>query len=89
MTHLALLMLAMAGFLALCAGLPRHQPAMVKRKLQPRASRAMRLVGWSLLAGLFALAWQAFGFGRAMVVTAGYATVGALVAVFALNRRQA
>ena len=89
MTHLALLMLAMAGFLALCAGLPRHQPAMFKRKLHPHASRALRLAGWGLLAGLFALAWQAFGLGRAMVVTAGYATVGAFTAVFALNRRQA
>lgn len=89
MMHVALLMLAMAAFLALCAGLPRHQPAMFKRKLQPRASRALRLAGWGLLAGLFALAWQAFGLGRAMVATAGYATVGALVAVFVLNRRQA
>jgi len=37
----------------------------------------------------FALAWQTFGFGRAMRVTAGYATVGALAAVFTLNRRPA
>lgn len=89
MVHPVLLLLALGAFLALCAGLPRHQQALFRRKLEPGATRALRIAGWALLAGNFALAWGVFGFGRGMVLTAGYATLGALAAVTVLNRRQA
>ena len=89
MAHPALLLLALGAFLALCAGLPRHQQALFRRKLEPGATRALRITGWTLLACAFALAWAVFGFGRGAVLTAGYATLGALTAVMVLNRRQA
>lgn len=89
MIHVLLLLLALAAFQALCAGLPRHQQALFRRKLDAPATRGLRVAGWVLLVALYACAWAAYGFGRGTVLTAGYATVGALAAVAVLNRRQA
>jgi hypothetical protein len=88
MPQLLVLALAIGAFLALCAGMPRHQQALLGSKLNERATRRLRFLGWVLLACAFALAWSLFGFGRGTMIMAGCATIGALGAVITLNRRQ-
>lgn len=86
MLHLILLPLASAGFVSLCAGLPRYQSSLLNRKLSPKATRFLRLAGWLLLAGMVAIAIMGFGAGRGLVLSAGYATIGAVSAVTLTSR---
>ena len=84
--HLLLMVLGIGGFVALCAGQSRYQPALVGRKLDPTTARRLRWTGWALIATLGIAACGAFGAGRGLVLLAGYASLGAGVAV-ALTKR--
>jgi len=87
--HLALLLLSAAAFLALCAGLKRYQRGLFGRQLDARQSRTLRIGGWALLATAFLFGWIGSDFGRAMILLAGYSTIGALLSVFLVTRGEA
>lgn len=74
-------LVAAAAFLALSAAMPRHQAALFGRKLSRIESRRARFGGWALLAVLLAIALSLGGIGRSVLVFAGYATLGAGIAV--------
>ncbi|WP_196805700.1 DUF3325 domain-containing protein [Sphingobium xenophagum] len=86
MLHPILLTLASAGFVSLCAGLPRYQSSLLNRRLSPKATRYLRLAGWLLVASMAAIAVIGFGAGCGLVLSAGYATVGAASAVTLTSR---
>jgi hypothetical protein len=79
--NILLLLVAVAAFLALSAAMPRHQAVLLGRKLSRTESHRARFGGWALLAALFAIAVTLFGGGRGVLVFAGYATLGAAIAV--------
>jgi hypothetical protein len=81
MTNVLLLPIAVAAFLALSAAMPRHQIALFSRKLSEPESRRARICGWTLLIAMAAAAAAKFGIGRGILVVAGYATIGAGIAV--------
>lgn len=81
MTANILMLLFTAAFLALSASMPRHQVALFGRKLSETEIRRARFGGWVLLIALFAIALTLFGIGRGVLVFAGYATLGAGIAV--------
>lgn len=72
---------AASAFLALSAAMPRHQVALFGRKLSRPENRRARLGGWALLVALLAVALSLSGIGRGILVFAGYATLGAGIAV--------
>jgi hypothetical protein len=77
MSHIALLAAAAIAFFLLCASRPRHQRALLGRKLSGRAAGRMRTGGWVLLCLGLGFAWWSFGLGRGLVLAFGYASLGA------------
>ena len=87
--HLILLALAAAAFISLCTAMPRYQAAMIGRKLPERRTAQLRLLGWTLIGLLLAIACFTFGCDRGPILCLGYATLGAAVAVALANRQPA
>ena len=61
------LLLAYAGMAALCQGLERHYKQVWQRLPPPGRRRALRLLGWALLAASFALVGNFVGVSRVML----------------------
>ena len=72
MIHLSVLLLAYAGFAALCASMTKHQVETVGRALAPREQKALRAAGWAVLVAAYACAVVAAGwrFGSVLWVAA-------------------
>lgn len=84
MSAILALLLAAAGFSALCMTLPRHQNDVLRRRLPPARTMGLRAAGFALLAGSYLiLAWRD-GFGRGTVTWAGLATFTAAAVVAGL-----
>lgn len=74
-------LIAAAAFSSLSAAMPRHQAALFGRKLSTTENHRARCGGWALLVALFAIALSLGGIGRGVLIFAGYATLGAGIAV--------
>ena len=61
------LLLAYAGMAALCQGLERHYKQVWQCLPPPRRRRALRLLGWALLAASFAASVAAWGWATGPV----------------------
>ena len=61
------LLLAYAGMAALCQGLERHYKQVWQRLPAPGRRRALRLLGWALLAASFAASVAAWGWAMGPV----------------------
>lgn len=84
MSAIPALLLAAAGFSALCMSLPRHQNDILRRRLPHTRTTGLRAAGLALLAGSYLiLAWRD-GFGRGTVTWAGLATFAAAAVVAGL-----
>jgi len=84
MSAILALLLAAAGFSALCMTLPRHQSDVLGRRLPHTRTMGLRAAGFALLAGSYLiLAWRG-GFGRGTVAWAGLATFAAAAVVAGL-----
>ncbi|MEW6390745.1 MAG: DUF3325 domain-containing protein [Pseudomonadota bacterium] len=72
MIHLAVLLLAYAGFVALCASMAKHQVETLGRTLMLREQRLLRAAGWAGLAAAYGCAVVAVGwrFGSVLWVAA-------------------
>lgn len=81
MANILMSLIAAVAFLGLSAAMPRHQTALFHRKLSKAENRRARFGGWALLIALLAIASHRFGFGRGLLVFAGYATLGAAIVV--------
>ncbi|AHE53154.1 DUF3325 domain-containing protein [Sphingomonas sanxanigenens] len=89
LAHLVLLGLATGGFMLLCAANPRHQQALLHRRLTAGTARRLYLGGWAAFGAAVPVAWSAYGAATGTVVLFGFATVGAAITVALANRRKA
>jgi hypothetical protein len=84
--HLALLLLALAAFVALCLGDARRQVDLLGRKLAPGAAVPLACGGWLLLALGSVAAIAGLG-AYGVVEWAGFLSLGAAVVVLTLSWR--
>ena len=89
LAHLALLALATGGFMLLCAANPRHQQALLRRRLDAAMSRRLYWGGWAVLAAAIPVAWTVYDPATGTIVLFGFATVGAAITVALANRGKA
>lgn len=75
------------GFLCLCAAMPRHHIAMVKRKLGAVEARTMRISGWTGIAAALLLSMGLSGAAYGLLVWIGHLTAGAALTVALLTLR--
>lgn len=71
MIHLSVLLLAYAGFAALCASMAKHQAETLGRTLMPREQRLLRAAGWAGLAAAYGCAVVAVGWRFGSVLWVG------------------
>lgn len=71
MIGLSVLLLAYAGFAALCAAMTKHQLETVGRTLLPREQRGLRAAGWAVLASAYGCAVIAAGWRFGSVLWVG------------------
>ncbi|MGJ3257141.1 MAG: DUF3325 domain-containing protein [Alcanivorax sp.] len=84
--HLALLLITLAGFVALCLAMPRHSKHLLRRTLSPQAARLTKMAGWGLLVVALALAIAQWRFSIGSVIWLGWLSLAGLALVFALPR---
>ncbi|MCC2673587.1 MAG: hypothetical protein K0R58_534 [Ramlibacter sp.] len=77
MTHLAALILCLAGFAALSFGAGRQQEELFGRELTPAATATWRCAGALLLVTALALLVAAHGWGLALVMFSGHTSLAA------------
>lgn len=77
MTHCAVFVLSLVGFVLLMLATARHQQDWLKRKLPAAVSKALRLGGFGLLAAGFVLAGFGLGWGYGTVCWCGWMTLAA------------
>ncbi|MFT3719529.1 MAG: DUF3325 domain-containing protein [Pseudorhodoferax sp.] len=77
MVHWTLLLLCTAGFGALALAMDRHQQDVFGRELPARAGRALRVLGWALLAAALWRAVAAQGWGLGLVAYSGHTSAAA------------
>lgn len=82
-----ILICATIGFLCLCATMPRHQVAMVKRKLSAVEARTMRISGWIGIVAALLLNMGLLGAAYGVLVWIGHLTAGAALTVALLTFR--
>ena len=87
MIHLAVLALAAAGFLSLCAANPRHQRDLTGRTFFSRQARAVRWSGWAALAVALVVAVTGLGAAHGVLVWTGALSLGAALAIGLLAAR--
>jgi hypothetical protein len=75
------------GFLCLCAAMPRHHAAMVKRKLSAVEARTIRISGWIGIVAALLLSMGLFGAAYGALVWIGHLTAGAALTVAFLTVR--
>ena len=84
LTHLLTFLICVAGFLALALATERQQDDLFGQALPSKATRALRLSGWSgLLVALYAIV-QAQGWGMGLVSYSGHTSLAAGVVLGAL-----
>jgi len=92
MTHLATFVLCLAGFAALALATDRAQHDILGRTLTARATRRLRIAGWSMLILALWLVVASMGWALGLVAYSGHTSAGAGVVFLALvawNRRRA
>ena len=78
------LILAYGGMAALCLAMNRHFRQVTDRLPGPRLRLGLRLIGWSLLALLFALSIETWGWSIGVVAGFGMLSAGGLLLIFLL-----
>lgn len=86
MLHPALLLVTLAGFVALALAMPRHSKHLLRRTLSPQVARLAKLAGWGLLVVALALAIAQWRFSIGSVTWFGWLSLAGLALVFALPR---
>lgn len=84
--HMAVLLLSLAGFIALAMAMPKHSKQVLRRHLPDSLRRVMRGLGWTLLAvglGLGIAQWQ---FDVGTVTWLGWLTIAGVALVFYLPK---
>lgn len=82
--HLLTFVICVAGFLALALATERQQDELFGQALPSKATRALRLSGWSaLLVALYAIV-QAQGWGMGLVSYSGHTSLAAGVVLAGL-----
>ncbi|MFT3690962.1 DUF3325 domain-containing protein [Paenirhodobacter sp.] len=82
MTHLAVLLLALAGFAGLALSMERHQRDQFGHLLMPGRTRALRWLGWGLIGLALPVAVGGLGTGFGLVAWTGHISLAAAL-VFA------
>lgn len=82
---MAMLLLSLGGFLAICAGRDRHQRDLLGRRLDPATGPALRWLGVLMIAVALPLGWWILGFGYGTVTWIGLAGLCALATMLALT----
>ena len=80
-------LLSLAGFLALCLSLPRHEQEILKRALPRRSVLVLRGCGYGVIVLAFVIVIAGRGFGPGVMVFAGLLTVAAATVVGVLAWR--
>ena len=75
--HLLTFIACLAGFGALALATERQQHALFDQALAPRATRVLRLAGWSALALALYVIVQAQGWGMGLVSYSGHTSLAA------------
>lgn len=84
MTHFSAFLICLLSFAALAQAMERHQEDLYGRLLSARATRTLRVLGWSgLLLGLAVLV-QAQGWGMGLVSYSGHTSLAAALVFSAL-----
>ena len=77
MSHIVGTILSLAGFIALCLAMPRHQRDLLGRVLPEGRVRALRLTGFCLLGlSLLQAAWS-LGWAYGVISWLGYMSLAA------------
>ena len=87
----ASLLVAIAGFAALCLGMARHQRDVVGKSLSRRSTWFAKAAGWLALANSFVLALLGEGAALGAIYWVGILTLAALIVALcttALSRRR-
>ncbi|MGK2911716.1 MAG: DUF3325 domain-containing protein [Sphingobium sp.] len=79
------LMVAIIGFVCLCAAMTRHQKDVLGRKLTAQSTRRLRAAGGTFLICALAMDLTALGGGYGAVTWCGHLTVGAALVLTGLN----
>lgn len=87
MIHLATLLFAFAGFVAICASMDKHQGELFGRRLEPRLKPRLRAAGAAGLAAAFACAVWSTGWKFGPVEWAWAITAGAAAASLGVTYR--
>ena len=77
MTHLLTFVACLLGFGALALATERQQHDLFRQSLAPRATSALRLVGWSALTLALYVIVQAQGWGLGLVSFSGHTSLAA------------
>ena len=77
MSHLLTFIACLAGFGALALATERQQHALFGQLLAPRATRVLRLAGWSALILALYVIVQAQGWGMGLVSYSGHTSLAA------------
>lgn len=81
MTHIAIVLIALGGFVLLLLSMARHQKEWLRRELSLMMSRTLRLSGFAALTLAFLVAEAGLGGGYGAVAWFGWLTIAAALIV--------
>ncbi len=84
MTHGLVLTVSLAGFACLALSMDRHQRDQFGRPLPVRLTRALRWLGWLLVALALPLAARGLGMGFGLVAWSGHVSLAAALVFLGL-----
>lgn len=84
--HIAVLLLSLAGFIALALAMPKHSKHVLRRHLPDSLRRVMRGLGWALLAVALGLGIAQWQFDVGTVTWLGWLTIAGVALVFYLPK---
>ncbi|MFC0204654.1 DUF3325 family protein [Novosphingobium soli] len=89
MMHLLVFLMVLAAFLALAAGMKRHQRDLLGRTLPFGQTRVVRSAGWLLLAAGWVLDTVLLGPAVGTLAILGEASISAWLSIAIINRQSA